>query len=191
MDPGKPGHSTKRVRMITVCFHGAESTGKSVLAEKLARELGGTWVPEYGRTYCEERGTDLHMEDLLAIAAGQAAAVELAKAAHPRLLLLDTDQLMTAAWAEMLFGEVPQQLEAYPKADLYLLFTPDVPWIDDGTRFFGKGPLRSRFAALAEEVLVRARVRYEMISGGWADREKAARAALTTLLASQAVWPSN
>ena len=191
MDPGKPGHSTKRVRMITVCFHGAESTGKSVLAEKLARELGGTWVPEYGRTYCEERGTDLHMEDLLAIAAGQAAAVELAKAAHPRLLLLDTDQLMTAAWAEMLFGEVPQQLEAYPKADLYLLFTPDVPWIDDGTRFFGKGPLRSRFAALAEEVLVRAGVRYEMISGGWADREKAARAALTTLLASQAVWPSN
>ena len=177
--------------MITVCFHGAESTGKSVLADRLARELGGTWVPEYGRTYCEERGTDLHMEDLLAIAAGQAAAVELAKAAHPRLLLLDTDQLMTAAWAEMLFGEVPQQLEAYPKADLYLLFTPDVPWIDDGTRFFGKGPLRSRFAALAEEVLVRAGVRYEMISGGWADREKAARAALTTLLASQAVWPSN
>ena len=176
--------------MITVCFHGAESTGKSVLADKLARELGGTWVPEYGRTYCEERGTDLHMEDLLAIAAGQAAAVEVAKAAHPRLLLLDTDQLMTAAWAEMLFGEVPQQLEAYPKADLYLLFTPDVPWIDDGTRFFGKGPLRSRFAALAEEVLIRAGVRYEMISGGWADREKAARAALTTLLASQAVWPA-
>jgi nicotinamide riboside kinase len=85
--------------MITVCFHGAESTGKSVLADKLSRELGATWVPEYGRTYCEERGTDLDMADLLAIAEGQAAAVEAAMAPRPRLLILDTDQLMTAAWA--------------------------------------------------------------------------------------------
>jgi NadR type nicotinamide-nucleotide adenylyltransferase len=190
MDPGKPGRNNKRVRMISVCFHGAESTGKSVLAEKLSRELGGTWVPEYGRTYCEERGTDLDMADLLAIAEGQAMAVEAAQAAHPKLLLLDTDQLMTAAWAEMLFGEVPEALTAYPKADLYLLFTPDVPWIDDGTRFFGKGPLRSRFAALAEDVLVRKNVRYVTVSGGWIEREKAGRAAITTLMAKRAVWPS-
>ena len=176
--------------MITVCFHGAESTGKSVLAEKLAQEFGGTSVPEYGRTYCEERGTDLDMADLLAMAEGQAMAVAAARAGHPKLLLLDTDQLMTAAWAQMLFGEVPGELTSYPKADLYLLFTPEVPWIDDGTRFFGKGPLRSRFAALAEEVLVRERVRYMTISGGWAEREKAARAAITTLMATRAVWPS-
>jgi NadR type nicotinamide-nucleotide adenylyltransferase len=176
--------------MITVCFHGAESTGKSVLADKLSRELGATWVPEYGRTYCEERGTDLGMADLKAIAEGQAMAVEAALAGHPKLLLLDTDQLMTAAWAEMLFGDVPTELVSYPKADLYLLFTPDVPWIDDGTRFFGKGPLRSRFAALAEEVLVRAGVRYQTISGGWVEREKAARTALTTLLAARSTWPS-
>ena len=176
--------------MITVCFHGAESTGKSVLAEKLSRELGGTWVPEYGRTYCEERGTDLDMNDLLAIAEGQAMAVQAAQSAHPKLLLLDTDQLMTAAWAEMLFGEVPRELTSYPKADLYLLFTSDVPWIDDGTRFFGKGPLRSRFAALAEDVLVRAGARYQTISGGWVEREKAARTAITTLMATKAVWPA-
>ena len=190
MDPGNPGRTNKRVRMISVCFHGAESTGKSVLAEKLSREFGGTWVPEYGRTYCEERGTDLDMADLQAIAEGQAMAVAAAASAHPGLLLLDTDQLMTAAWAEMLFGEVPSELTAYPKADLYLLFTPDVPWIDDGTRFFGKGPLRSRFASLAEDVLVRSGVRYVTISGGWIAREKAARAAITTLMATRAVWPA-
>ena len=175
--------------MITVCFHGAESTGKSVLAEKLGHELGCPCVPEYGRTYCEVCGTDLEMADLLAIAEGHATAVTAAKASNNKLLLLDTDQLMTAAWAEMLFGEVPAELTSYPKADLYLLFTPDVPWIDDGTRFFGKGPLRSRFAALAEEVLVRARVPYIAISGGWIEREKAARAAITTLVATKAVWP--
>ena len=164
--------------MIRICFHGAESTGKSVLAEQLARELGCTWVPEYGRTYCEERGTDLEMADLLAIAEGQAMTEQAAMAADPRLLIRDTDQLMTAAWAQMLFGEVPAVLMAYPKADLYLLFTPDVPWIDDGTRLFGKGPLRSRFAALAEEMLVRAGVPYRTVSGTWPEREAAARAAI-------------
>ena len=169
--------------MISICFHGAESTGKSVLAEQLSHELHCLWVPEYGRTYCEERGTDLDMADLLAIAEGQAQAVKTAQVDHPRLLLLDTDQLMTAAWAEMLFGTVPEALLAYPKADLYLLFTPDVPWIDDGTRFFGKRPLRSRFAALAEQVLVRSKVRYCIVSGTWAEREAAAHAAIGALLA--------
>lgn len=168
--------------MITVCFHGAESTGKSVLADRLARELGATWVPEYGRTYCEERGTDLDMADLLAIAEGQAMAVQTAVASKPQLLILDTDQLMTAAWAEMLFGQVPAALMAYPKADLYLLFAADVPWIDDGTRFFGKAPLRSRFAALAQEVLVHAEVPFRWITGSWAEREEQARSVIATLM---------
>ena len=168
--------------MISICFHGAESTGKSVLSAQLAREFGGTWVPEYGRTYCEERGTDLGMADLLAIAEGQATAVQAAMAAQPRLLILDTDQLMTAAWAQMLFGEVPAELLQFPKADFYLLFSPDVPWIDDGTRFFGKGPLRSRFAALAQEMLVRAKVPYRIVSGSWAEREEQARQAIAAQL---------
>lgn len=168
--------------MITVCLHGAESTGKSVLADKLAREFGCPWVPEYGRTYCEERGTDLVMADLLAIAEGQAAAAHAALASRPRLLILDTDQLMTAAWAQMLFGEVPDVLLQYPRADHYLLFAPDVPWVDDGTRFFGKGPLRARFAALAQDMLVRAEVPYTRIAGTWDERETQARAVIAAML---------
>jgi len=170
--------------MITICLHGAESTGKSVLAEQLAQQFGCPWVPEYGRIYCEERGTDLTMADLIAIAEGQQMAVHAAEAGHPRLVILDTDQLMTAAWAEMLFGDVPKELLDYPKADLYLLFAPDVPWIDDGTRFFGKGPLRSRFAALAEDVLIRTRVPYVSIAGTWDEREAAARQAIERVLAA-------
>lgn len=169
--------------MITICFHGAESTGKSVLAEKLARDLGAVWVPEYGRTYCEERGTDLTMDDLLAIAEGQQAAVDAAIATRPHLLILDTDQLMTAAWAEMLFGTIPEQLLNYPKADRYLLFAADTPWVDDGTRFFGQSPLRTRFAALAEEMLRRAGVRWQHIDGTWDERELEARAAISAALA--------
>lgn len=164
--------------MIRVCLHGAESTGKSVLAQR----LGLPWVPEYGRTYCEERGTDLTMADLLAIAEGQQAAVDAASRDNPPLLLLDTDQLMTAAWAEMLFGEVPDALMAYPKADLYLLFSADVPWVEDGTRLFGQTPQRARFAQLAEDMLVRAGVPWRRIGGDWAAREAAVRAEISALL---------
>ena len=167
--------------MIRACFHGAESTGKSVLAAKLAEELGIPWVPEYGRQYCEQRGTDLTMADLRAIAAGQDAAMRGACASAPRLVLLDTDPLMTAAWAEMLFGEVPPELMEYEKAERYLLFAPDVPWQADGTRFFGSADERVRFAQIAEAMLVRANVAYERIAGDWSERERAVRAVLAQL----------
>lgn len=164
--------------MIRVCLHGAESTGKSVLAQR----LGLPWVPEYGRAYAETHGTDFTMADLLAIAAGQDAAMKAAAAARPDVLILDTDPLMTAAWAAMLFGEVPDELLRYDKADLYLLFAPDTPWVEDGTRFFGTSEARARFAALAEEMLVRAGVPFERISGDWDTREAQVRAAISRAL---------
>ncbi len=165
--------------MIRVCLHGAESTGKSALAAR----LGHPWVAEYGRAYCETHGTDLAMADLLAIAEGQDAAMRAAAQGKPEVLVLDTDPLMTAAWAQMLFGEIPPALLGYAKADLYLLFAPDVPWLDDGTRFFGSPAERARFAAIAEQVLLEAGVPIVRIFGDWAAREAAVRTAIAGLQA--------
>lgn len=158
---------------VTVCFHGAESTGKSVLAQKLEREHGIPWVREYGRDYAESHGTDFTMADLLAIAEGHWAATRAALALQPPLLVLDTDPLMTAAWAKMLFGEVPEVLMGYPKADRYLLFEPDVAWREDGTRLFGTAEARARFARVCEDVLVRAGVGFVRVGGSWEERERA------------------
>ena len=162
--------------MIRVCFHGAESTGKTTLVQRLGANLGCPIVPEYGRAYAETCGIDFGMPDLLAIAHEQDRLMHKAALTKPKLLLLDTDPLMTAAWAEMLFGEVPDELLAHPKAELYLLFAPDVPWVPDGTRFFGTPKLRTKFAAAAEEMLVRAGVPYRKIAGDWTERERQARA---------------
>ena len=168
--------------MIRICFHGAESTGKSVLAARLSAELGLPWVPEYGREYAETHGTDFTMADLLAIAEGHEARVRWLEASGAALALLDTDPLMTAAWAEMLFGTVPDQLLAYPKADLYLLFEADVPWVEDGTRLFGTAAERARFAATAEAMLARASVPFRRIGGTWAEREAQVRRELSRLV---------
>ena len=146
-----------------------------MLADKLSREFGLPWVPEYGRHHAEQHGTDFAMADLLAMAEGQDAAMRVAAASEPALLLLDTDPLMTAAWAQMLFGEVPDLLLGYEKAELYLLFEPDVLWVADGTRSFGAAEERAEFAAIAEAMLVRAQVRYERVSGSWAERERTVR----------------
>ena len=163
---------------MKVCFHGAESTGKSSLAAMLAEEWGCPLVTEYGRIHAETKGTNFTLPDLLAIAAEQDRRTREAAAGDPPLVLLDTDPLMTAAWAEMLFGEVPDELLAYPKAELYLLFAPDVPWLADGTRFFGTPETRARFAAIAEAMLVGAGVDYRRVGGDWGERERQVRAAL-------------
>lgn len=164
--------------MIRVCFHGAESTGKSTLAAKLAEEWNCPVVAEYGRTYAETVSTEFTREALLTIAAEQdRLAREVALGGAP-LVLLDTDPLMTAAWARMLFGEAAPELLAYPKADLYLLFAPDVPWVYDDTRFFGLHEAREEFSQVAENLLVEAGVNWRRIEGDWAQREAAARAAV-------------
>ena len=169
--------------MLTICFHGAESTGKTTFAEGLSAEFACPWVPEYGREFAETRGTDFTMADLLAIAEGQEAARLRAAAARPELLILDTDPLMTAAWAKMLFGAVPDELFAYPKADFYILFAPDMPWIADGTRFFGTPGERKRFADFSEAMLERTHVPYQRITGDWDQRRTAARALIQARLA--------
>ncbi len=168
--------------MIRVCFHGAESTGKSTLASALAEEFGCPLVPEYGRTRAETIGTDFTMDALLTIAREQDRLMKAACAGNPPLVLLDTDPLMTAAWAQMLLGEIPPELLTYDKAELYLLFAPDVPWVFDGTRFFGLHEARQQFSEIAEELLQQSGVRFETISGGWKAREAQARAAIADAL---------
>lgn len=168
--------------VIRVCLHGAESTGKSTLAQMLAAWFACPVVAEYGRTYAETHGPEFTMDDLLAIAREQDHQMRAIAVARPRLLLLDTDPLMTAAWAQMLFDDVPEELLAYDKAELYLLLAPDVPWVADSTRAFGSATTRTRFAALAEHMLVRAGVRYRTIGGDWAERERQAIAAIAAAL---------
>ena len=105
-----------------------------------------------------------------------------ATADKPRLALLDTDPLMTAAWSQMLFNHIPDELLQYDKAELYLLFSPDVPWVFDGTRFFGLEEARMEFAQVAEDLLRQTGVTYRTISGDWAAREAQAREAIAAAL---------
>ncbi|WP_404711550.1 AAA family ATPase [Sphingomonas sp. MMS24-J13] len=150
----------------TICLHGPESTGKSTLAPRLARHFDTLYVPEYGRTYCEQHGVDLAMEDLLAIGRTHVAMTRSLLRQCNKRLILDTDPVMTAAWARMLFGRQDPWFESFDEtADLYLLLDIDIPWVDDGTRFFGDDGRRQRFFDLSRDELERRGLPYVVIGG--------------------------
>jgi hypothetical protein len=106
----------------SICLHGPESTGKSTLAPQLARHFGTRCIDEFGRTYCEAYGTDLTMADLVVIARAHDAKAVAAIAGGPHPVILDTDPLMSAVWADMLFGRRDPWFDEWRGyADLYLL----------------------------------------------------------------------
>ncbi len=165
-----------------VCLHGGESTGKSTLAGRLERHFAAVTVGEYGRSHCEVYKADLTLADLQLIADAQHAMIKAAAPWAGPLLLVDTDALMTAAWCEMLLGTRPAAIMAHPRADLYLLMEADIPWVDDGTRFFSAEADRRRFNGIVEQVLIDAKVPFERISGSLEQREAKAGAAIDKML---------
>lgn len=167
---------------LLVVLHGVESVGKSTLAARLADHYSTVVVPEYGRAHCEAHGTDCREEDLSLIGLAQQAEIEAARPWCNRLLMADTDSLMTAAWSQMMIGFVPDHLICHRKADLYLLLNADVPFIDDGTRVFGDPAARRKFDTIARDVLRLTRVPIINIEGDYNARFAAATAAIDEMI---------
>jgi NadR type nicotinamide-nucleotide adenylyltransferase len=146
---------------LRVVLVGAESTGKTTLAEQLATALRaratthGTayaatrWVHEVGRDVTLEKlarlGESAAMEslvwetpDFVEVARRQAALEAAAAREGGPVLVCDTDAFATGIWHERYVGSrsaAVEQLGTPAPAHLYLLTRPDdVPFIDDGAR---------------------------------------------------------
>ena len=202
-DPaGNWRHIPGRVRpwyQKRVVIFGAESVGKSSLADRLAESHDGPVVAEYGRIYEGTRGDGpWSAPELIELARRhEAHRAAIAPWGGP-VLIEDTDPLLTGVWAQMLIGERVPELEARPMADLYLLLDADVPFVQDGIRYFADGGGRRRFQALCEAMLDRIGARFERITGGWDERDRQALAAVERLRAepfpgrwtlAPALWP--
>ena len=169
--------------MKRICLHGPESTGKSTLGTRLAAYLGCEVVPEYGRAYCEAHGTDIGMAELVHIAQIQDAMNRAAAARALELdagyVLFDTDPLITAVWAEMMFETRDPWFDDFTGyADLYLLLDIDLPFVDDGLRVYANAQQRLRFFNLCKAELENRGVHYALIRGEGEARFQAALAAI-------------
>ena len=159
-----------------VCLIGPESTGKTELAEKLARHFKVVWVPEYARQYAEERG-ELTFADVEPIARGEMALLDRGG------VILDTDLISTVVYSRHYYEQVPQWIveEARRRrADLYLLLDTDVPWKPDAARDAG-GEEREELFDAFRRALDEFETRWVIISGSEKERFEAAKREIDAL----------
>ncbi len=170
------------VRRVTL--FGAESTGKSTLADALGRHYNTVVVPEYGRTYTEIHGQGASTSnDMLTIALGHLERRAMLERKANRVLIEDTDPVLTAVWSDTLAGSRDPWFDAYRDyPDLYLLCDIDLPWIDDGTRYFRDPTVRRNFQRACERELATRGVKFVRIHGAQEHRLATAIAAIDSLL---------
>lgn len=174
---------------LRVVLVGAESTGKTTLAARLAERLGTCWVPEYGRELSERKLAAEGVycwssEEFLHIARTQIEREEAAARMAETVLVCDTDAFATTIWHRRYMGarspEVEALAEAHRRPDLYLLAAPDAPFVQDGTR--DGEVVREWMHELFREELTAAGRPFQVLSGSWQEREEQAAAAVGSLL---------
>jgi len=158
-----------------ICLIGAESTGKSSLAEELARRFGGVVVPEFAREYALRVARPLDFFDAFPIARGQIANQDRLTSSASGVVILDTDLVSTVVYCRYYWGVCADWIEreaARRLADLYLFLDIDVPWIADPARDASAN--REHVHAEFESALHEFKVRHVTIGGNWEERKRKA-----------------
>lgn len=175
---------------VRIAIFGTESTGKSALAEALARHFEEPWAPEYVREFWDRNDGRIVASDLGAIAQGQIDSEERAAAAARRVVFCDTELLTNVLWADLLFpGACPGWVRT--AADdrsrhyrLYLLCDTDLPWEADPQRAFPDPADRVGLRARWRETLESRGLPFVEVKGLGKEREQSAIAAVNEVLRS-------
>lgn len=187
--------------VLRIAVYGPESTGKTELAAKLAAHFGAPLVREYARERWDAQGGVLGLDDMVPVAREQwrredEAAARVAEefavlrqigSGRRPLVICDTDALTTMLWSDLLYGTTPDELRRGAEKRcrnyaLYLLLDTDVPFARDPQRCFPDPEDREKCRRIWHGALERRELPYVWIRGDWAERERAAIAALTGLL---------
>jgi NadR type nicotinamide-nucleotide adenylyltransferase len=176
--PVRP-HFLKRVTLF-----GAESSGKSTLAQELALHFDTVVAPEFGRFHTEAFGQNADTpEDIRQIVMGHLAGRAALEPRANRVLIEDTDPVLTAIWSDVLCGARDPWFAGFTDyPDLYLFCDIDIPWERDAVRYFADPAARRRFHEACERELVSRNAPFLRLSGGKQERLADAIAAVEQLL---------
>ena len=184
---------------------GAESTGKTTLAERLATHYGTEWIAEAGRAFCEERIESGTIEqyvwktdDFVEIATRQTTAENdgamRSVRRGARLLICDTDPFATSIWHERYVGAVSAEVERIATehdrgvhTQVYLLADNGVAFVQDGYRD-GEGIRDWMYGRFVEELQRRGK-RYHVLTGSYEDRFRLAIGVVDSLVSGRSTGP--
>ncbi|WP_310384856.1 ATP-binding protein [Roseateles sp.] len=179
---------------LLIAIVGAESTGKSALAQDLtlrlteATGLRCTWVPEVLRAWCEAAGRTPSAAEQSAIAATQTAQIDAAATLHD-IVICDTTALMTAVYSQYLFNDSSLLADAqafHRRCALTLLTALDLPWMADGLQRDGP-QVRGPVDALIRAALLNAGLGWAVVAGSGPARTEAALNAATPFLKARSM----
>ncbi|MCW7537605.1 ATP-binding protein [Aquabacterium sp. A7-Y] len=179
-----------------VAVLGAESTGKTVLAQALAARLrrhgaDAVAVPEYLRVFCDAHGRTPREDEQRHIAEEQTRAIATAAARHD-IVVADTTALMIAVYSDFVFGDLslyPYAEEMQAQVSLTLLTGLDLPWVADGLQRDGPH-VREAVDVKVRAALQRAGVAHSVVYGVGAAREEAAWRVVCPLLPQGVAAPA-
>lgn len=165
-----------------VCVIGTESCGKSTLVRNLAKYFNTTYVEEAGRFICDEAGGIDNMQKYhyFEILFKHKQLEKDALNNANRVLLIDTDSLITLYYYQLGFGNETKEdkdFESIATAishlndyDLYIFLEPDVKWVQDGTRTYGDDDIRKENNDKLKKILDTNGIKYVSIKGNYQER---------------------
>lgn len=133
------------ITLQKILIIGAECTGKSTLSQALAKKFNTQYVPEYMRTYLDNKPADYvcQYDDLTPIAQGQMMEENRLLSSANRYLFCDTSLILLKVYSEFYFNQCPIFiLENIPKLSYDKILLTDnigIQWVADGQRDLPNG----------------------------------------------------
>jgi HTH-type transcriptional regulator, transcriptional repressor of NAD biosynthesis genes len=166
--------SVKPYFVIKIVILGTESTGKTILSEKLVKHYNCSEVKEAGRDLIANSNL-FEFDDLHLVASEHAKRINQKIYGESPLIIIDTGIHTTISYAKFIFNkELKADYEIYKtnKADLYLYLNNDVEYEQDGTRLSESD--RNLLDKSNRNILKEKNIKFVEIKGDWEQRlEKA------------------
>ncbi len=173
--------SESKVNRIAIL--GAESSGKSQLAEALAAHYQTVWVPEYLREFVEQEQRVPTEADQLMIAQIQLQREREQMALANKWLFCDTTPSMTALYSRYYFQRMDPELarlDLQHEYDFCIVTAPDFPWVADGLQRESPS-VRQRIHDLLLDTLDDREIPFMLVEGGLDQRLQQVQFALDFL----------
>jgi HTH-type transcriptional repressor of NAD biosynthesis genes len=158
-----------------VVFLGAPSTGKTTIAEALARRYDTVWMPEYGREYWEAHQVERRLtpQQLVEIAEGHREREDKLLLDANRLFFVDTDATTTFVFSHYYHGCAEPRLaelaaQARDRYDIAFLCEDDIPYDDTWDRSGAAN--RARMQAMIRDDLAARGIDVILLTGSVEER---------------------